>query len=227
VCTYGFWGGLSRADVSSVVRPSSIAELAPQQSAFCFLGVSPSASAKPPTTDEDAHISTQLDALLNGRDLRSSSPKPVTLNVSTISAEKSPAAPDSPPISVVLATRTQSRSTQLQAQLPMLPVDQLERIFPLFSSRSLDVVVHWSIPGQNRRYGYHQLVDLKLGASHNSIRDVVEAAGGKAGGLYAESQRERQMLLSALGRSELGVDEEPVAVSVHADEFVEHDFATG
>jgi hypothetical protein len=70
-------------------------------------------------------------------------------------------------------------------------------------------------------------VDLKLGALHNFIREVVRAAEGKAGGLYEESQKRRQALLGALRRSDLGVDEDPLAVNVYAEELVEHDFETG
>jgi hypothetical protein len=59
------------------------------------------------------------------------------------------------------------------------------------------------------------------------LKQVLRTAELKAGGLYAESQRERSTLLAGLRRSEFGVDENPVAVAVEVDEVLEHDFESG
>lgn len=56
---------------------------------------------------------------------------------------------------------------------------------------------------------------------------MLETAELKAGGLYAESQRERSALLAGLRRSEFGVDENPASVIVEVEEVLEHDFEDG
>lgn len=53
---------------------------------------------------------------------------------------------------------------------------------------------------------------------------MLEKAELKAGGLYAESQRERALLLSCLRRSEFGVEENPVSVVVEVEETIDRDF---
>lgn len=56
---------------------------------------------------------------------------------------------------------------------------------------------------------------------------MLELAELKAGGLYAESQRERSTLLAGLRRSEMGVDEMPAKVTLKVEESGEHEFDSG
>lgn len=49
----------------------------------------------------------------------------------------------------------------------------------------------------------------------------------KAGGLYAESQRERTLLMACMEKSELGLEERPIVVAVEVEQHVRHDFGQG
>lgn len=101
-----------------------------------------------------------------------------------------------------------------------------EYLFTLFNPRSIDLLVFWSIPSL-RISGHHHLADIPLGAGSNKLKEVLEKAELKAGGLYAESQRERSTLLAGLRKSELGVDANPSELVLEVEELIEHDFQTG
>lgn len=75
--------------------------------------------------------------------------------------------------------------------------------------------------------GHHHLAGIPLGASSSILKKVLETAELKAGGLYAESQRERSTLLAGLRRSEFGVDDNPAKVLLEVDDIVNHDFESG
>lgn len=117
------------------------------------------------------------------------------------------------------------RHLSLSTQLPTIPPRLHSHLFPSFSPRSLDLLIFWST--SNGVEGHHHLTDVPLGAGDNRLKAVLEMAELKAGGLYAESQRERALLLGGLRRCELGVDEAPAKVVVRVEEVVDHDFASG
>lgn len=135
-------------------------------------------------------------------------------------------AASAPLLASVLHTHRALRSLELSARLPTVAPSLHRHLFPAFESRSIDLLVFWTVPSTGAR-GHHHLTGIPLGASTNRLRDVLDKAELKAGGLYAESQRERTALLAGLRRSELGTDEDPARVSVAVNEFVTHDFATG
>lgn len=99
-------------------------------------------------------------------------------------------------------------------------------LFPLFNSRSIDLLVFWSSPSRNLS-GHHHLAGIPIGAGSNVLKQVLETAELKAGGLYAESQRERSTLLAGLRRSEFGIDDDPATVTLQAPEISHHDFESG
>jgi hypothetical protein len=133
----------------------------------------------------------------------------------------------SPPLlSSILQTHRALRSLELSARIPTVDSSLHRHLFPSFESRSIDLLVFWTVPSTGAR-GHHHLTGIPLGASTNRLRNVLDKAELKAGGLYAESQRERTALLAGLRRSELGTDENPARVTLQVDNNVAHDFSSG
>lgn len=118
------------------------------------------------------------------------------------------------------------RQASLSKQIPSIPFPLQQYLFPLFNARSIDLIVFWTAPSTGVS-GHHHLSDIPIGASSNELHEVLERAELKAGGLYAESQRERSTLLASLRKCELGVDENPIFVLLEVEPFVEHDFEEG
>lgn len=171
----------------------------------------------------------QLDLLLKGKDITQSAPEDVVLHHSFVAASTglvSLSSATSTTLRSLLLTQSHLRRSALSAQLPTLSPTQLPHLFPLFSPRSVDLAVFWHIPSTGVS-GHHHLADIPLGAGHDALREVLEEAELTAGGLYEESQRERTLLLSGLGRSEFGIEENPLQVRVEVPEVVELDLSNG
>lgn len=226
-----------------------VAPLGWQQSLNLFLAVEAAADDDGVRkSEEGAEFAVKkLDDLLQGKDVKNSVPGDIVLQHSTISAVSigslvlhssltlsidSQGAPidladsTSSLFTSVLRTHVALRHLNLASQLPTIPMALHQHLFPLFNPRSLDLVVFWTVPSTGER-GHHHLADIPLGAGSNRLKQVLETAELKAGGLYAESQRERSTLLAGLRRSEMGVDEPPAKVSLVVDELLDHDFASG
>lgn len=75
------------------------------------------------------------------------------------------------------------------------------------------MVVFWSIPSRGIR-GHHLLADLQVGPSIDTVSSLLERASGIAGGIYAESQRERSHLLSNFRQSEHAQADMPVILKI-------------
>ncbi|KAM0755961.1 hypothetical protein T439DRAFT_376232 [Meredithblackwellia eburnea MCA 4105] len=189
-------------------------------------------SASPVPDTEGAREGTEfavrkLDALLQGKDVTTSTPGETVLHHGVLYSKASSVEIQAPSLlSSITRTHGQLRHRSLSGQLPTVSQSIHHNLFPLFNARSIDLIVFWSAPALGIQ-GHHHLADIPLGAGSNALVKVLETAEQKAGGLYAESQRERSMLLASLRRSELGVEENPAAVLQVVDEVVDHDFSTG
>ncbi|GAA5918451.1 hypothetical protein JCM1841_003975 [Sporobolomyces salmonicolor] len=173
----------------------------------------------------------QVEGLLQGRKIEDSAPGPTSLHLSTL-AYAEPLDITSPTLfASLLATHTSQRLSTLSLQLPVLPASLLPSLFPLFPSRSAFLLIFFRSlsPVLAAPISGHLLLPLPmLGAgSSAALKSVLETAELKAGGLYEESQRERTAIIAALRRSELGVEDNPVAVAVEVEEVREHDFGRG
>ncbi|ORY80223.1 ER-golgi trafficking TRAPP I complex 85 kDa subunit-domain-containing protein [Leucosporidium creatinivorum] len=170
----------------------------------------------------------RLDELLRGKDVKAKGDGPgeVKLQRSTIGGENTISTSTPRLFNSLLRTHTTLRHLSLSTQLPTISPTLHSSLFPLFSPSSLDLLLFWQIPSTGQQ-GHHHLADIPLGAGHDRLKAVLELAELKAGGLYAESQRERTALLAGLRRSELGVDEMPAQVSVVVEENGEHEFERG
>ncbi|KAI5480856.1 (transport protein particle) complex protein Trs85 [Pseudohyphozyma bogoriensis] len=205
---------------------SEVVSLLHRQSANVFLGIRP-ASEDLGEDDGIAFTVGKLDDLLQGKDVK----KGVPGDTNFYTGSSSSGLPRvnttlSPLFSSLVRTHIQLRHRSLTNQLPTIPKDLHQYLFTLFNPRSIDLVVFWTVPSTGVQ-GHHHLVDIPLGAATNSLTQVLETAELKAGGLYAESQRERSTLLAGLRRSELGVDGNPIEVVIEVADAVDHDFDAG
>lgn len=199
-----------------------------QQSSQVLVAVEPVVTMEgEPSPQAGAEFAVrQLDLLLKGKEINKGIPEDVVLQHSFVAPTAelanlvSLASPASSRLRSILLTHSHLRRQALAAQLPTLSSAQLPHLFPLFSPRSVDLAVFWRVPSTGQE-GHHHLADIPLGAGHDALKEVIEEAELFAGGLYAESQRERTALLSGLRRSELGVEENPISVRVNVPAVVE------
>ncbi|GAA6031924.1 hypothetical protein JCM8097_003339 [Rhodosporidiobolus ruineniae] len=180
----------------------------------------------------------QVEALLSGKEVGKAVPGEIEVRATSV-GESSSTDPLSPALlPSLLATTTSQRLSSLRAAIPTLPPTLLSHLFPLLptSSSALLVVFYSSASLQTSGHLVLPLsptLGLTPAPRDTPLRAVLDKAErSSGGGLYEESQRERQVLLAALGRMEVagggGVAEEsPVSVSVEVKEIVEHDFASG
>jgi hypothetical protein len=115
------------------------------------------------------------------------------------------------------------------AQLhPRIPTSSHPSIFPLYNPLSVDFVVFWNIPSEQRS-GHVLVSDITLGARHAALREVlegVESAKVKRS-MYAETQREKVEMLQAIRDSEWNAEMNPIVVIVQDGLVIEHDFSQG
>lgn len=101
-------------------------------------------------------------------------------------------------------------------------------IFPLYHPHSVDILIFWDVPSQDRS-GHTILSGLKLGATHAPLRELIEEAESAKvkRSMYAETHRQRQQILAALKECEWNADMDPLEISVENGVTVEHEFSNG
>ncbi|KAG1875607.1 ER-golgi trafficking TRAPP I complex 85 kDa subunit-domain-containing protein [Suillus subalutaceus] len=140
-------------------------------------------------------------------------------------------APDDPPPLELLCGHVSQRiavSRSLAQSHPRIPTSSHPSIFPLYNPLSVDFVVFWKIPSEQRS-GHILVSDITLGASHAALRGVlegVESAKVKRS-MYAETQREKVEMLQAIRDSEWNAEMNPIVVIVKDGLVIEHDFSQG
>lgn len=118
------------------------------------------------------------------------------------------------------------RRCGLTTQLPTIATTLYPHLFPLLPASSLILVISYSVP--NCHICGHLIALLPVGARSDILSIVLDRAAGKAGGIYEESQKERRDLIQALRRSEYGVGQMPVVVSLLLEQIsVIHSFHQG
>ena len=152
-----------------------------------------------------------------------------------------------PQMHLITATKRSVVSTQVQLTHPCIRTSSLPYIFPLYNPSSVDFVIFWSLPSrsshtpppptQATRSGYLYIPGPLLGASHAPLADVIAAVEtGKAKrSMFAETQREREDIMSGIRECEWNLEVDPLVVSVSvagADErsggeVMRHDFSEG
>lgn len=111
---------------------------------------------------------------------------------------------------------------------PHIPNNLHPSIFPLYNPSSVDLVVFWEVPSQNRS-GHLLVTGLLLGATHAPLREVIEEAENAKvkRSMYAETQRERAEILQAVRNSEWNAEMDPLDVVTQDGIVIEHDFSKG
>lgn len=111
---------------------------------------------------------------------------------------------------------------------PYIPPHTHPHVFPLFNPAALDVLIFWEVPSENRT-GNLLVSGLNLGATHSPLRDIIETAeNAKIGrSMYAETQREKEEVVQSIRNSEWNMEMNPLQVTVHSANDLNHDFTKG
>lgn len=167
---------------------------------------------------------------MSGKDFKGSFLGSISLEASSISSPKQGIQLGAGVLrdSIVQSLR-QGRREEPDRQLSSLEKGFHEHLFPLISTTELILVIFYSFlsPNSALRSQGHLLLSLPISARTNILKEVIEKAELKAGGIYAQSQRERITLLESLRRSEWGAEECPALIGVRVSEILEWNFEQG
>ncbi|KAG6862433.1 hypothetical protein C0995_011873 [Termitomyces sp. Mi166 len=111
---------------------------------------------------------------------------------------------------------------------PHIPRESYPRIFPLYHPESIDFIVFWEIPSQQRS-GYIVVSGLSLGAGHAALGSIIEEAENAKvkRSIYAETQREKEEILDAIRNSEWNTEMNPTVLVLQEPTTTHHDFGHG
>ena len=109
---------------------------------------------------------------------------------------------------------------------PYLPYTAHSRIFPLYGSLTVDLILHWEMP-LHERYGYILISGFRLGAEHALLNDVLRSEKQVKRTMYAETEKERREILDSFSRSEWNADFNPISVVIRYEDHIKHDFILG
>lgn len=172
-----------------------------------------------------AFVSRKMTSVLHGQVITPDDPPPLELlcgHVSQTFAYEPFVA------HFIMDARRIAVSRTLAQSHPRIPTSSYSSIFPLYNPLSVDFVIFWKIPSE-QRFGHILVSEIALGASHAVLREVlegVESAKVKRS-MYAETQREKTEMLQAIRDSEWNAEMNPVVVIVKDGLVIEHDFSQG
>ncbi|EJD55548.1 hypothetical protein AURDEDRAFT_155791 [Auricularia subglabra TFB-10046 SS5] len=173
------------------------------------------------------YVTQAIDGVLNGQPAGKQPPPSLDVRLSRIH-KRDPALQAASVQTVAEAIRRRVSERLLSTQFAHIPLDTHPFVFPLYYPRSVDVVIHWSIPAEQRNGMLVLSNQLALGAAHGMLNATIERAeSGKARRtMYAETQRAQVELISAVRNCEWNAEMNPLFVTVAA-ESTTHDFAQG
>ena len=128
------------------------------------------------------------------------------------------------------STRQAHVRQTLASEFPSISEDIRHGIFPLYTPHTFDIYIYWEMNSFDVvRKGCCIVRELCVGAGHEGLREVLQKAkNAKEKSMYAETQREKETLLSALRTSEWNLEMDPLVVKVRTKStIVEHDFRQG
>lgn len=122
----------------------------------------------------------------------------------------------------------------LSTQFPLIPSAQYPFIFPLYTSSDFELAISWEVPSTPPRNGFTVVSGLMIGYSGGSFNDLIlEVELGaslegskKVRNMYAETTREREVLISSVRHSLWNQDEDPLAVHLELVNRLTHDFTS-
>ncbi|KAA1076176.1 hypothetical protein PGT21_035449 [Puccinia graminis f. sp. tritici] len=130
-------------------------------------------------------------------------------------------------LSTVLTSRRSARRKALEGYFTSLTGPEIESIFPLTTSRSMEMLVFWRSKEESGKVlqGHHSLPELSFGATLDLVRDTLEIVKDKAGGMYQQTQLQQKLLVAQFQNSEFGSSQDPLAVELSTSQsFIEWDF---
>ncbi|KAK7064334.1 ER-golgi trafficking TRAPP I complex 85 kDa subunit-domain-containing protein [Favolaschia claudopus] len=201
--------------------------LAPSQSTRSFFGASRWTNGSGSTETSD-FVRSKLDDVLQGRDVEHSDPPPVDILYSHVTQMEVPNR--LAPAAARQFIESGRRTTTLRhvANLhPHIPPHSFPSIFPLHNPDSVDFVVFWRVPEQNRR-GHTFVSGITLGAGHSALKEIIDDAENAKvkRSMYAETQRQKVEVLDAIRLSEWNTEMNPTVVTQEEAPVI-HDFVQG
>ncbi|KAG5340621.1 hypothetical protein C0989_001063 [Termitomyces sp. Mn162] len=172
-------------------------------------------------------VSSKLRDVLHGQPVESSDPPPVDLLCSYIAeTRRSISRPST--LDLVSQSKRGVVTRGLAQSHPHIPRESYSRIFPLYHPESVDFIVFWGIPSQQRS-GYITVSGLSLGAGHAALGPIIEEAENAKvkRSMYAETQREKEEVLDAIRNSEWNAEMNPAVLVVQEPTVTHHDFSFG
>ncbi|KAF5384925.1 hypothetical protein D9615_001402 [Tricholomella constricta] len=217
--------------VSSTWKCSPIAEhglgpMPPLQSSHLLFGVSRWLAGYGSQETFD-FVAKKLQDVLNGRTVEISDPPPIDLLCSHIFKGTQSVARAST-LELLFRGKRTAISRALAQSHPHIPSQTHPSIFPLYNPASVDFLVFWEIPSQQRS-GYITVPGLALGAGHAALGPIIEEAEGAKvkRSIYAETQREKAEILDAIRGSEWNAEMNPLVLLLQEPDTLYYDFSQG
>lgn len=177
-------------------------------------------SSQPPPIDLLCKHSPKVNTLLI--------PIPYTLIEQTLKTKR-PRSINEPALRhFIFSGRRNAVARSIATSHPHIPVHSHPSIFPLYNPSSVDVVVFWEIPQQNRS-GHILVPGITFGIGHAALKEIIEDAEGAKvkRSIYAETQREKEEILDAVRASEWNAEMNPITVAQTHEDALEHNFSDG
>ncbi|KIO08413.1 hypothetical protein M404DRAFT_134508 [Pisolithus tinctorius Marx 270] len=188
-----------------------------------------------PSEDKDCirktldFVARTLGDVLNGRKVESGNPPPLRLSCNHAFNSEDHLPLLNPAVShLYFCGRRNVVASSIARSHPHIPEASRSSTFPFYNPLSLDILVFWEIPSE-QRCGFTLLSSLTLGSSHGGLQEIisdVEQAKMKRS-MYAETQREKMEMLESIRNSEWNAVSNPLVVSVEDGLVIEHDFDKG
>jgi trafficking protein particle complex subunit 8 len=126
---------------------------------------------------------------------------------------------------LISRARRSASARSLAATYEHIPLRLHPYIFPVSHPQTVDFVFSWSIPSEERS-GHLFICGPTLGANHGALGDIIrEVEHNKVKrSMYAETHRERSLLLEVIRASVWNANMNPVAAFVHDLAPLEHNF---
>ncbi len=130
--------------------------------------------------------------------------------------------------SFIHGARWKNLSRFVSQQYSSIPSALHSCLFPLYNPATLDFLIFWEIPSQNR-FGYTHLHGVTLGAAHGALDNLIEGVENVKAtkGMFAETRRENMQVSEAIRKSEWNLEMNPIVLSVKDSTVTAHDFSTG
>lgn len=124
-----------------------------------------------------------------------------------------------------LSEKRKITANSISRSHPHIPAITHPQIFPLFNPFSVDFLIFWEIPSEQRT-GFILLSDVNLGAGHAALQEVTDNVEKAKRSMYAETQREKMEILQSIRDSEWNAEMNPIVVTIQ-EGVIEHDFGLG